>query len=57
MLLGTFDLGDALLTALAIFFIVIWIWIGGIAIISPIGLIALRRIYDSMKTEKAARET
>jgi ABC-type arginine/histidine transport system permease subunit len=27
LLLGTFELGDALLTALAIFFFVIWIWI------------------------------
>ncbi len=27
MLLAAYDLGDALLTALAIFFIVIWIWI------------------------------
>ncbi len=27
MLLASFDLGDALLTALAIFFFVIWIWI------------------------------
>ncbi len=27
MLLGTYELGDALLTALAIFFFVIWIWV------------------------------
>ena len=27
MLLATFDLGDALLTALAIFFLIIWIWL------------------------------
>ncbi|MFA9399880.1 MAG: SHOCT domain-containing protein [Acidobacteriota bacterium] len=27
MLLATFDLGDALLTALAIFFLIIWIWV------------------------------
>ena len=27
MLVGTYELGDALLTALAIFFFVIWIWV------------------------------
>ena len=34
----------------------VWVWIGGMALLTPIGLIAFRKVYYAMKEEQAGRE-
>jgi hypothetical protein len=34
----------------------VWVWVGCIAMLSPIGLIIFRKLYYSMKEEKAGIE-
>lgn len=35
----------------------VWVWIGGLAVLTPIGLILCKNLYYTMKEEKARKET